>query len=314
MEKQKLKKYYSPSWDNNSDYDETQALPSETMQAESLNNLIRNLIADKKPPSEFEEGGGGIAESALSPIDLISPSMVTSPMKALGRGAMSLGKAGLEVGEAGAKSFAERYPELVKRLKDRTGSIESGGWGSEVKPGMKSTPSRLEGALEVRQQQPGLAKRYGPMSKESLPDDMSESLSDLYNKGKEIKGSSLPTKTRGTTGDSTKDRIIEILRNEIRRDELKDLPREALGNDEFLIKEADRILSMPPDELGAWMKKQTQKEAEDLRRIRSSMADPNARFGGPVTAEEIESGAIESGAISSEHPEFERIRKLTRKR
>jgi len=94
------------------------------MQGQGLATIIRNLIADKKPKSEFEEGGGGIEESTISPIDLVTPGMVAAPAKALGRGALTAGKAGLEAVESGAQALAKRYPELAARLMDNRGSLE----------------------------------------------------------------------------------------------------------------------------------------------------------------------------------------------
>lgn len=123
-----LLKDYSPSFGSKtgdySSYDESEALPTEGMQGQGLATIIRNIIADKKPKGEFEEGGGGIEESAISPIDFITPGMVTTPAKALGRGALTAGKAGLEAVESGAQALAKRYPELAKRLADNRGSID----------------------------------------------------------------------------------------------------------------------------------------------------------------------------------------------
>ena len=123
-----LLKDYSPSFGSKegdySSYDESEALPTEGMQGQGLATIIRNLIADKKPKGEFEEGGGGIEESAISPIDLVTPGMVAAPAKALGRRALTAGKAGLEAVESGAQALAKRYPELAKRLADNRGSID----------------------------------------------------------------------------------------------------------------------------------------------------------------------------------------------
>lgn len=130
-EKLKLKdllKEHSPSFGSKegdfSSYDESEALPTEGMQGQGLATILRSMLADKAPPSEFEEGGGGIAESAISPIDFISPGMITAPAKALGRGALSAGKAGMEAVESGAQAFSKSYPELAKRLADNRGSID----------------------------------------------------------------------------------------------------------------------------------------------------------------------------------------------
>lgn len=126
ISKEDIANYY-PSFGSKagdfSSYDEFEALPTEGMQGQGLATILRNVIADKKPPSEFEEGGGGIEESAISPIDLVTPGMVAAPAKALGRGALTAGKAGLEAVESGAQALAKRYPELAKRLADNRGSI-----------------------------------------------------------------------------------------------------------------------------------------------------------------------------------------------
>lgn len=123
-----LLKDYSPSFGSKtgdySSYDESEALPTEGMQGQGLATIIRNIVADKKPKGEFEEGGGGIEESAISPIDLVTPGMVAAPAKALGRGALTAGKAGLEAVESGAQALAKRYPELAARLMDNRGSLE----------------------------------------------------------------------------------------------------------------------------------------------------------------------------------------------
>jgi hypothetical protein len=58
--------------------------------------LVKNLIFDQRPPGEFEPGGGGITES-ISPIDLITPTMVAAPVRAvaggIGKGAIQGAKA-----------------------------------------------------------------------------------------------------------------------------------------------------------------------------------------------------------------------------
>jgi hypothetical protein len=83
--KKQLIKDYSPSFGSKegdfSSYDESEALPTEGMQGRGLATIIRNMVADKKTPGEFEEGGGGITEPAISPIDFITPGMVTSPLQ-----------------------------------------------------------------------------------------------------------------------------------------------------------------------------------------------------------------------------------------
>jgi hypothetical protein len=81
--------------------------------------LVKNLFFDQRPPGEFEPGGGGITES-ISPIDLITPSMVAAPAKALapklGQGLKALGK------------------EVVKKASDPTGAIEIGIGKKQVLP------------------------------------------------------------------------------------------------------------------------------------------------------------------------------------
>jgi hypothetical protein len=83
--KKQLIKDYSPSFGSKegdfSSYDESEALPTEGMQGRGLATIIRNMVGDKKPPGEFKEGGGGITEPAVSPIDFITPGMVTSPLQ-----------------------------------------------------------------------------------------------------------------------------------------------------------------------------------------------------------------------------------------
>jgi hypothetical protein len=61
--------------------------PSQQMQGEGFGNLIKGLVGDTAP----SEGDEGVRES-MSPIDLISPGMVTAPAKVLGRGVLSVGK------------------------------------------------------------------------------------------------------------------------------------------------------------------------------------------------------------------------------
>jgi hypothetical protein len=128
--REELIRQYAPSFGSKtndfSGYDESEALPTQGMQAQGLGTLLRGAISDKKAPSEFEEGGGGIRES-YSPIDLITPGMVTAPAKMLGRGALSAGKAGLEMAEAGGKAFANKYPEISKRILDNSGKVSMEG-------------------------------------------------------------------------------------------------------------------------------------------------------------------------------------------
>lgn len=103
-----------------SSYDESEALPTEGMQGRGLATIIRNMVADKKLPGEFEEGGGGIEESTISPIDFISPQMLGSAAKGIGKGAMLAGKEA----KALAGKLAAEHPELARRLMDNRGELD----------------------------------------------------------------------------------------------------------------------------------------------------------------------------------------------
>jgi hypothetical protein len=103
-----------------SSYDESEALPTEGMQGRGLATIIRNMVADKKPLGEFEEGGGGIEESTISPIDFISPQMLGSAAKGIGKGAMFAGKEA----KALASKLAAEHPELARRLMDNRGELD----------------------------------------------------------------------------------------------------------------------------------------------------------------------------------------------
>lgn len=80
-----LLKNYSPSFGSKtgdySSYDESEALPTEGMQGQGLATVIRNIIADKKPPSEFEEGGGGIYGGGVldsDPVEYAIPALAAA--------------------------------------------------------------------------------------------------------------------------------------------------------------------------------------------------------------------------------------------
>lgn len=77
-----LKKRLSLNSENNDPVEEYS--PYEMDEGAGGAALFKSLIGDKAPPSEFEQGGGGITES-LSPIDFIQPGMITKPAMALGR-------------------------------------------------------------------------------------------------------------------------------------------------------------------------------------------------------------------------------------
>jgi hypothetical protein len=123
-EQKNLIKQYAPSFGSKegdfSSYDESEALPTEGMQGRGLATIIRNMVADKKPLGEFEEGGGGIEESTISPIDFISPQMLGSAAKGIGKGAMLAGKEA----KALASKLAAEHPELARRLMDNRGELD----------------------------------------------------------------------------------------------------------------------------------------------------------------------------------------------
>ena len=58
---------------------------------------IDQRFADQDAPENLKgKGEGGAEESLISPIDFITPSMVVAPAKALGKGALSLGREAIE--------------------------------------------------------------------------------------------------------------------------------------------------------------------------------------------------------------------------
>lgn len=75
--------------------------------------LVKNLIFDQRPPGEFEPGGGGITES-MSPIDLVTPTMVAAPLRAVAGG---IGKGAIQ----GAKAIQQGI-----LARGNVGSIEVG--------------------------------------------------------------------------------------------------------------------------------------------------------------------------------------------
>lgn len=75
--------------------------------------LVKNLIFDQRPPGEFEPGGGGITES-MSPIDLVTPTMVAAPVRAVAGG---IGKGAIQ----GAKAIQQGI-----LARGNVGSIEVG--------------------------------------------------------------------------------------------------------------------------------------------------------------------------------------------
>ena len=84
ISKEDIANYY-PSFGSKagdfSSYDESEALPTEGMQGQGLATIIRNIIADKKPPSEFEEGGGGIYGGGVldsDPVEYAIPALAAA--------------------------------------------------------------------------------------------------------------------------------------------------------------------------------------------------------------------------------------------
>jgi len=218
---------------------------------------------------------GGAEESEMSPIDFITPGMLSGGAKVLAKGAKAL--VNPEVKEASSKGLAA----LIGSLRN-------------------PKPTALDIANAEKSK---TMTEYGPRHVPRRPERLEgDSLNDLYNKvtdqTKHI------AKTRGNTGDARKDRIIELLRSSIRRGELKNMPVDAMVQDNVLNQEVDRLLSLPREELAEWLKSQTEKEAEQLRNIRLSRQNPKARFGGPMSEDEP-GGTI---GLAENHPSFQKIK------
>lgn len=79
------------------------------ISGEGIAPVIKNLIVDKKPEDP------DAIEPSTSPLDFITPSMVAAPARALGRGAMALGR---EAVEAAPRLVGNEIGAIGKDLKD----------------------------------------------------------------------------------------------------------------------------------------------------------------------------------------------------
>ena len=127
--------------------------------------LVKGLLFDQRPPGEFQPGGGGITES-MSPIDLITPGMVTAPVRAAAQG---VAKAAPAIG----RGMVAAGKEVVKRSLDPTGAV--GGLTVQprmVMPGMYSKAEQLiaekMGGSASPQQIMGILKEAKPEELEYL--------------------------------------------------------------------------------------------------------------------------------------------------